>query len=194
VIADRRRLAAIVALVVLAAVVGAAGLVAAGGSGGGGADDEASPATSASASTTTPPVGTVTTIALAVVAPPADVEGARAVASEFALGYSAYRFDEPVGAALDRVAGIVTPEALAVLAASSGGGAEQERRVARHEIVEASVDGVLTDGFTGDEVLLLVVVTELVRSDEGELDRSVAYHVSVRPDGDGWVVSGVSPE
>jgi hypothetical protein len=198
VITDLRRLAAIVALVVLVAVVASTGLTIAGRSSGGGPGDAPTSTSTPSSSlvpSAAPGAGSVPSPdAAAVVDPPADLAGARSVASDFALAYSTYRFDEPVGAALDRVARLVTPDALAVLAASSGGGAEQERRVARHETVDASVDGVLTDGFTADEVLLLVVVTERVRSDEGELDRSVAYHVSVRPGGDGWVVSGVSPE
>jgi hypothetical protein len=210
--ADGRRVAVVlaVALTVLAMVVtGALRLVGAGGSLPGGPSEtersssptssapipDASPARSSAAA----PAGGVPALGDGAsgsghgdLAPPADIEAARQTAAAFAAGWSTFRFDEPPGAALLRVRPHLTDEAAAALTASSGAAAEHERRAATHEVVTATVDGVITGGFDVDHVRLTVVVLEQVTNDVGTIPRSVAYEVSLERRDGRWLVNAVT--
>jgi hypothetical protein len=123
---------------------------------------------------------------------PVDLEGARATAAAFAVGWSTYRFDEPATAALERVRPLMSAEAAAALGARSGASAEQERRAARHEVVEAAVDAVITSGFDATHALLSVVTSERVQDDGGVVQRSVVYDIALVHDGTRWLVTSVT--
>jgi hypothetical protein len=123
---------------------------------------------------------------------PAEIEAAKAVAAEFAVGFSSYRFDEPETAPLDRVRHLVTPDVALALGTNSGAGAERERQVARQEVAQASLDAIVTGGFDADHVLFTVVVAQQVAGTDGTAQHLLSYQVSLARSGPGWVVTGVS--
>lgn len=124
--------------------------------------------------------------------PPDDLEAAKAVAVEFAVDFSSYRFDEPEAAPLDRVRHLLTADVAAILGDNSGASAERARQADRREVAEANLDSIITGGFDADHVLLNVVVAQRVTSTDGVVEHLLAYQVALGRLEDGWVITGVA--
>ncbi|MGH9246339.1 MAG: hypothetical protein ACRD29_18905 [Acidimicrobiales bacterium] len=124
--------------------------------------------------------------------PPADLDVAKAVATDFAVGFSSYRYDEPETAPLDRVRHLITDEVATVLGTNSGSSAERERQQERREVTEATLDAVVTGGYDADHAIFTVVVAQETRSTEATIGHLLAYQVALTRSADGWVITGVT--
>jgi hypothetical protein len=123
----------------------------------------------------------------------AEVVEAQQVAADFAAGYASYRYDDPPGAAADRVREHASPELVEALERETGGAAGREELAAREQTAEALVESIQTQTVADGWMDLLVVVRQTVSTISGSEVRWPSYLLRVERTDGGWRVSGFQP-
>ena len=124
---------------------------------------------------------------------PADESAAESVARAFLAAYASYRYDDGPAALRARLRPYDTDAFDVGLAASGGGGAQDQLRWARHEVAIASVLQLTSTGLAPDGRLILVAqVSQQVSSDRGSSGSTRYAELYLAQTGAGWRVDEVA--
>ena len=124
---------------------------------------------------------------------PADESAAESVARAFLVAYASYRYDDGPAALRARLRPYDTDAFDVGLAASAGGGSQDQLRGARHEVAIASVLQLSSTGLAPDGRLILVAqVSQQVSSDRGSSGSTRYAELYLTRTGAGWLVDEVA--